>query len=94
MKTTTVPSLISTVILLAGICGELPAAPPLPLTNLESPLMLAGVWVPEDPQSIAFENLPRVASRHAGISDVRVTNGVNQHNYLTHHNGRFWAMWS
>ncbi|HQW29247.1 MAG TPA: exo-alpha-sialidase, partial [Verrucomicrobiales bacterium] len=81
-------------ILLAGICGELPAAPPLPLTNLESPLMLAGVWVPEDPQSIAFENLPRVASRHAVISDVRVTNGVNQHNYLTHHNGRFWAMWS
>jgi hypothetical protein len=94
MKTTTVPSLISSVILLAGICGELPAAPPLPLTNLESPLMLAGVWVPEDPQSIAFENLPRVASRHAVISDVSVTNGVNQHNYITHHNGRFWAMWS
>jgi hypothetical protein len=28
------------------------------------------------------------------ISDVRSTNGVNQHNYLIHHDGLLWVMWS
>jgi len=44
----------------------------------------------------AFDNLPKVPSRHAVVSDVREKGGkrVNQHVYLAHHDGLFWAMWS
>src|ERR1041384_7920701 len=70
-----------------------------------SPLMLAGPWVPDDPHRLDFDKLPRVPSQHAVISDVHASGsspaslekrkgGVNQHNYLAHHNGKFWAMWS
>lgn len=69
--------------------------------------MLRGPWVPADPQTIDFANLPRVPVQHAVVSDVHAPNsgklrdkidkstgGVNQHNYLIHFDGRFWAMWS
>lgn len=67
--------------------------------------MLVGEWVPDDPHRIDFDKLPRVPSRHVVISDVRADGkpqkgvdkkkgGVNQHNYLVHHAGKFWAMWS
>ena len=67
--------------------------------------MLTGDWVPDDAQRIDFDKLPRVASQKAVLSDVRAAGsslseldhkngGVNQHNYLVHHNGKFWAMWS
>lgn len=80
------------------------AAPPHPQTNPASPLMLAGPWVPEDTHRIDFARLPHVPSQHAVVSDVRAPasagkvdktkGGVNQHNYLAHHAGKFWAMWS
>jgi hypothetical protein len=69
-------------------------APPHPADNPESPLMLAGSWVPDDPRSIDFKALPKIAATHSVISDVAKAKGVNQHNYLVHHDGRFWAMWS
>ncbi len=28
------------------------------------------------------------------VSDAKPWNGVNQHNYLVHHDGKFWLMWS
>jgi BNR repeat-like domain len=58
--------------------------------------MLAGSWVPADPHTIDFDGLPRLAAEHAVVSDVRDAGGhrVNQHNYLVHFAGRFWAMWS
>lgn len=67
--------------------------------------MLAGSWLPDDTQRIDFDKLPRVQSQHAVISDVRAagsssgttdkkSGGVNQHNYLAHFDGQFWAMWS
>lgn len=59
-----------------------------------APLMLSGPWVPEDTHRLDFASLPRVQSEHIVINDVRATKGVNQHNYLVHHDGRFWAMWS
>ena len=37
----------------------------------ESPIMLAGEWVPKDPHQIDYEKLPRVPADHAIISDVR-----------------------
>ena len=67
--------------------------------------MLGGAWVPADPHQLDFEKLPRVPTQHVVVSNVRgpgsaldkvdkQTGGVNQHNYLTHYDGRFWAMWS
>ncbi len=58
--------------------------------------MLAGDWVPANPREIDFNALPRILSQHAVVSDVLGAGGhrVNQHNYLVHFGGRFWAMWS
>jgi len=78
-------------LILAGLDGN-----PHPVDNPESPLMLAGDWVPADPREIDFNALPRIPSEHGIVHDVRDQNGtrVNQHNYLVFHDGRYWAMWS
>ncbi len=68
--------------------------PPHPAKNPTSRIMLAGDWVPADPHSIDFNKLPRVPVQHSVVSDVSARKGVNQHNYLVHYAGRFWAMWS
>lgn len=76
---------------------EAPETPPHPVDHPQSPLMLAGDWVPKDVHTIDFSHLPRVPSRHAIVSDYRregVEKAVNQHNYLVHYAGRFWVMWS
>lgn len=70
------------------------SARPHPIRNPSSSVMLAGDWVPDSPDEIDFEKLPRVPTRHAVVSDVASRKGVNQHNYLVHFGGRFWAMWS
>jgi hypothetical protein len=77
-----------------GLCSS--AERPHPVTNPRSPLMLAGDWVPENAHQIDFDRLPRVRAVHAVVNDVMAAGGdrVNQHNYLVHHAGRFWAMWS
>lgn len=71
-------------------------APPHPVSNPGSSLMLSGGWVPEDTHRLDFASLPKVPSQHAIVNDARPHLGhrVNQHNYLVHHAGRFWAMWS
>lgn len=67
--------------------------------------MLSGPWLPENPHQLDFQALPKVPSQHVVISEVRAkgsdptrldtkSGGVNQHNYLAHHDGQFWAMWS
>jgi hypothetical protein len=56
--------------------------------------MLEGPWVPRDTHEIDFDGLPPVPGRHVVVSDVRAVGGVNQHNYLVFHEGRFWVMWS
>ncbi len=78
---------------------------PDPIKNPESPIMLSGNWVPDNPAKIDFFNLPRIPSQHIVISNVsakgitdyvvdKVHGGVNQHNYLTYFDGNFWIMWS
>lgn len=78
---------------------------PDPVKNLDSPIMLAGDWVPQNTDDIDFYNLPRIPLQHIVISNVSakgMTNyvvdkthgGVNQHNYLTFWDGMFWIMWS
>jgi len=77
----------------------------LAAADLESPIMLSGAWLPANPHQLDFTKLPRVPSQHAVVNDVHAKGstpdkldkkkgGVNQHNYLVHHNGQFWAMWS
>ena len=66
---------------------------PDPENNTQSSIMLVGDWF-EDPHDIDFDALPRVPREHIVISDVTAQNGVNQHNYLIHYDGQFWAMWS
>jgi BNR repeat-like domain len=88
-----------------GLLHSEETAPPHPVTNPGSPVMLSRDWLPEDPHRIDFNSLPRVPSQHVVISDVRAQGstpqtldktkgGVNQHNYLAHYHGRFWAIWS
>ncbi len=93
-------------ILFLGINASVGISEPLhPATNFGSPLMLSGPWLPEDSHRLDFAALPRVPSEHAIVSEVRAPGspldrldhekgGVNQHNYLAHHDDRFWAMWS
>jgi|UniRef100_UPI003784D788 hypothetical protein len=87
--------------LLALLAASALAEPPSP----SSPVMLSGPWVPEDSHQLDFVALPRVPSQHVVINDVtakgndptqldKKKGGVNQHNYLAHHDGQFWAMWS
>ncbi len=87
-----------TVLLLAPLAklhaADLETSVPHPATNPASPIMLAGDWVPSDHHQIDYLKLPRVRSQHVIVSDVRKSNGVNQHNYLAHHKGQFWCMWS
>jgi hypothetical protein len=66
---------------------------PDPALNPESPIMLMGDWF-DHPHEIDFDKLPQVPKEHIVINDVSDDNGVNQHNYLIHYDGRFWAMWS
>ncbi len=75
-----------------GVLAE--SDPPNPITNPQSPLMLQGQWVPENTHTIDFDSLPKIPSEHVVVSDVSNQEGVNQHNYLIHHDGLFWIMWS
>lgn len=72
---------------------------------VEEATMLRGDWVPENPHDLDFAALPLVRSQRVVVSDVRgkmrpataidpSQGGVNQHNYLTHFDGQYWAMWS
>jgi len=91
------PSFVLTPLLVAVLVAPRAiAGPPDPVSNPASAMMLSGDWVPTDPHAIDFDALPRVPSEHAVVSDVRDAAGtrVNQHNYLVHFDGRFWAMWS
>src|SRR5690606_17201242 len=86
---------ISLIVFICSICScnRSMSTYPDPVKNPESPIMLVGDWF-EDPHDIDFHALPRVPREHIVISDVTAQNGVNQHNYLIHYDGQFWAMWS
>ena len=65
-----------------------------PVAEATAAPMLRADWVPENTHEIDFQQLPRLPSQHVVVSDVRSRDGVNQHNYLVHHRGIFWIMWS
>jgi hypothetical protein len=60
-----------------------------------------------DPEKIDYEKLPTITGTHAVISPASLAEGVSPeekfdlhnlrfelHNYLAHHDGRFWCIWS
>jgi len=47
-----------------------------------------------DPERIDSAALPRLAGEHVVISPPDDAWKFRLHNYLTHHDGRFWCMWS
>ena len=78
-----------------GITGTVQAEGyPHPADNPGARKMLTGSWLPDDHHRIDFNALPRLSVEHVVVSDVRERKGVNQHNYLRHHAGQFWVMWS
>ena len=85
---------LSIILLSIVSCVEQQLNMPHPVNNPHSPIMLAGEWVPDNPHNIDFNNLPRLKSEHTIVSDVRESNGVNQHNYLVHYDNKYWIMWS
>src|SRR5690606_9927911 len=74
------------------------AAPAAVKVNLKetpnSPIMLAGDWVPENTHKIDYDKLPRVPGNFRVVSEVRDQMGVNQHNYIHYYAGKYWIMWS
>jgi hypothetical protein len=82
---------VLTVCLPTAVGGD--DGPPHPATNPGSPVMLVGDWF-DHPHAIDFDKLPKVPKQHVVIHDVTAQGGVNQHNYLVHFGGLFWAMWS
>ena len=88
------PALVLVLLLALRVATTRAADLPHPIKNPQSPLMLSGSWAPADHHRIDFDALPRLPVEHVVVSDAKATGGVNQHNYLVHHDGRFWAMWS
>lgn len=77
-----------------SVVAAAPPKYPHPVSNTQASLMLTGDWAPADHHQIDFDKLPRLPVEHTVVNDVRARNGVNQHNYLIHYDGRFWVMWS
>ena len=90
-----------TLLSLAGVLSlsQFVFAEPLAILNLPG----SGT----DPTAIDFENLPRLKGTHAIINQVAYSPDfkpgeklemnrmrLNLHNYLIHHDGRFWCIWS
>src|SRR5262245_14088296 len=67
-----------------------------PVAQAAEPLapMLRLPATDEDPAKIDFDRLPRVAGKRALVSAGDATWQFRLHNYLAHHDGKFWCMWS
>ncbi|MBL9089759.1 MAG: hypothetical protein JNL96_00945, partial [Planctomycetaceae bacterium] len=49
---------------------------------------------PVDWRTLDFATLPVVGGEHAVVSAPDAEWGFRLHNYLIHHDGRYWCMWS
>jgi hypothetical protein len=68
-------------------------APPDPVKRPESALMLDLPDSGTDPR-IDFAKLPVLGGRHAVVSTPDAAWQFRLHNYLAHHDGRYWCFWS
>jgi hypothetical protein len=67
---------------------------PHPVDNPRSTLMLDLPGSGTDPEGIDFARLPRLAGKHAVVSQGDPQWKFRLHNYLAHHDGRYWCIWS
>lgn len=92
-------NLIVRLVVITALLPSAVRADPLEILNLPG----SGT----DPAAIDFENLPRLNGTHAVINPVTLSPDfqpgerlemdrmrLNLHNYLIHHDGRFWCIWS
>src|SRR6186713_767755 len=74
-------------LLLAFVCGGVLAADsPAPMLNLPG--------TDGDPEKIDYAGLPLLRGTHAVVCPANETWKFQLHNYLLHHDGKFWCMWS
>ncbi len=80
----------------ALLTGQNDLSIPDAVHNPASRLMLDLETTGKDPSAIVYKDLIHLPAQPATVSDVRTAGGtrVNQHAYLAHFDGRFWAMWS
>lgn len=76
----------------APVSGQAPR--PDPVKNPDSPLLLDLPAVGADPTKIDHARLPPIKGAHAVVSPQDATWKFALHNYLVHHEGRYWCMWS
>lgn len=86
----------STILLTFLLVPSAIAQPPRldPVKNADSPLLLDLPMSGSDPAKIDYAKLPKVETTHAVVSPPDTTLKFQLHNYLIHHDGRFWCMWS
>src|SRR5215210_3164317 len=60
--------------------------------SLPSMLSLPGSG--EDPERIVYANLPVLKGTHAVVCPLDEQWKFQLHNYLLHHDGKYWCMWS
>ncbi|MFO0946225.1 MAG: exo-alpha-sialidase [Planctomycetota bacterium] len=58
------------------------------------PPMLNLVETGVDPSKIDYDALPTLAGSHAVVSQSDAEWKFRLHNYLVHHDGKYWCMWS
>ncbi len=71
---------------------ELPR--PDPKLRPDSPLMLDLAGTGTDPARIDFANLPVLDGEHGAVSTADAEWQFRLHNYLAHHDGRYFCFWS
>lgn len=78
---------IRQILLLASLCVQAFAADPsAPMLNLPG--------IGEDPANIDYAKLPLLKGAHAVVCPFDEQWKLQLHNYLVHHDGKYWCMWS
>src|SRR5436190_10293425 len=82
--------------MLLAVAPTLPAEAPRPdpVKAPDSPILLDLPGAGIDPAKIDYTKLPVLKTEHAVVSAPDAAWGFRLHNYLLHHDGKFWCMWS
>jgi BNR repeat-like domain len=93
------PAIRRTVLTGSLLLAVLPAAlgqpaRPDPLRNAASPILLDLPASGTDETKLDYATLPQLKGDHAVISPTDRTWRFQLHDYLVHHDGQYWCMWS
>ncbi len=67
---------------------------PDPVKAPDSPVLLDLPGSGIEPAKIDYSRLPVLPTQHAVVSAPDAAWGFRLHNYLLHHDGKYWCMWS